>query len=67
VNESTLLVRATLALYRDAMRDAARSLGRNLWIAALPPVYSLLLGIVQQIAAPLGMVGGFLIFLAAAA
>lgn len=67
MNESTLLVRATLALYRDAMRDAARSLGRNLWIAALPPVYSLLLGIVQQIAVPLGMIGGFLIFLVAAA
>jgi hypothetical protein len=67
VNEPTLLVRATLALYRDAARDAARALARNLWMAALPPVYSLVLGIVQQIALPLGMVGGFLIFLAAAA
>ena len=67
MNEPTLLVRATVALYRDAARDAARALARNLWMAALPPVYSLVLGIVQQIAMPLGMVGGFLIFLAAAA
>jgi hypothetical protein len=67
VNESTLLVRATLALYRDAARDAARSLARNLWIVVLPPAFSLLLGFVQQIAIPLGMIGGFVIFLAAAA
>lgn len=67
MNESNLLVRATLALYRDAARDAARALVRNLWMIALPPVYSLVLGLVEQIAAPLGIVGGFLIFLAAAA
>jgi hypothetical protein len=67
VNETTLLVRATIALYRDAVRDASRALVRNLWIIALPPIYSLLIGIVQQLAMSLGIVGGFLMFLAAAA
>ena len=67
MNESTLLVRATLALYRDAMRDAARALGRNLWIVALPPAFWLVLRVVQQIAGPLGMVGGFVVFLVIAA
>lgn len=67
MNESTLLVRATLALYRDAVRDAGRALARNLWIVALPPLYSIVLAMVQAAAMPLGMVGGFLVFLATAA
>lgn len=67
MSESTLLLRATLALYRDAVRDAARALGRNFWIVALPPVYSLVIAMVQRLAGPLGIVGGFLMFLVAAA
>jgi hypothetical protein len=67
VSETTLLLRATLAIYRDAARDAARALAQNIWIVALPPLYSVLLAIVQRLAGPLGLVGGFVIFLATAA
>lgn len=67
MSENTLLIRATLALYRDAARDAARALGRNVWIIALPPLYSVILAVVQRLAGPLGLVGGFLVFLTAAA
>lgn len=67
MDDRTLLVRATLALYRDAARDAARSLARNLWIVTLPVLYSILIAMVQRVAAPLGIIGGFLMFLAAAA
>jgi hypothetical protein len=67
LSESTLLLRATLALYRDAVRDAARALARNPWIVALPPLYSIVLAMVQAAAMPLGMVGGFLMFLVSAA
>ncbi|MEW6272499.1 MAG: hypothetical protein AB1689_24745 [Thermodesulfobacteriota bacterium] len=66
MNDAALLVRATLALYRDAARDATRALARNLWIIVLLPLYSLVLTLVQTVAAPLGMVGGFLVFLAMA-
>jgi len=67
MNDTTLLVRATLALYRDAARDATRALARNVWIIGLLPLYSLVLALVERLAAPLGMVGGFLVFLAMAA
>lgn len=67
MSETNLLVRATLALYRDAVRDAGRALARNPWIVALPPLYSVVLTMVQGVAMPLGMLGGFLIFLATAA
>jgi len=66
VDDRLLLIRATLALYRDAVRDAGKALLRNLWIVALPPLYSILLATVQRLAAPLGMIGGFLMFLVAA-
>jgi len=66
VNEPTLLLRATLAIYRDAARDAASALARNVWIVALPPLYSVVLALVQGVAGPLGLLGGFVIFLATA-
>lgn len=67
MNDTTLLLRATLAIYRDAARDAARALAHNVWIVALPPLYSVVLAVVQRLAGPLGIVGGFVIFLATAA
>jgi hypothetical protein len=67
MNDAALLVRATLALYRNAALDATRALARNVWIIALLPLYSLVLTLVQGLAAPLGMAGGFLVFLAMAA
>jgi hypothetical protein len=66
VSDTTLLLHATLAIYRDAARDAARALAHNVWIVALPPLYSVVLTAVQGLAGPLGLVGGFLIFLATA-
>lgn len=67
MNDTSLLLRATLALYRDAARDAARALAHNVWIVALPPLYTVVLAFVQRLAGPLGIVGGFVIFLATAA
>lgn len=67
MNDTTLLVRATLALYGDAARDASRALIRNIWIIALPPFYAVLLGAAQQALGGLGFVGGMLVFLLAAA
>jgi len=67
VSETNLLVRATLALYADAVRDAGRALARNPWIIGLPPLYSVVLTLAQGVAMPLGMLGGFLIFLVTAA
>ncbi len=67
MNDTSLLLRATLALYRDVARDAARALAHNVWIVALPPLYTVVLAFVQRLAGPLGIVGGFVIFLATAA
>jgi hypothetical protein len=67
VNETHLLLRATLALYRDAARDAARALAHNVWIVALPPLYSVVLLYVRAFAGGFGIVGGFVAFLATAA
>lgn len=67
MNDAGLLVRATLALYRDAVRDATRALARNFWIVVLLPLYSLVLSFTQVLAAPLGFAGGFVVFLAMAA
>lgn len=67
MNDAILLARATLALYRDAARDATRALRLNFWVVALPPLYSVFLGLVQGLAGGLGFAGGFLLFLALAA
>jgi len=67
MNDTTLLVRATLALYSDAAREATRALFRNTWIVALPPLYAVVLGAAQQLAGGLGFAGGLLVFLLAAA
>jgi hypothetical protein len=62
-----ILTRATLALYRDAARDAGRALRRHLWAIVLLPAYSIALGAVGSLVSPLGIVGGFLMYLALAA
>lgn len=61
-----LLVRATLALYRDAARDGARALGRHPWLIALVPLYSIALAFAQSLAAGLGFLGGIVVMLALA-
>ena len=62
-----LLSRATLAIYRDAARDGTLALGRHLWVVLLLPAYSIVLGAIGSLAGGLGILGGFLMYLALAA
>jgi hypothetical protein len=55
------VVRATLALYRDAFQATLRSFGRS-WIIAVAVVFFAgLMVLATSIAAPLGIAGGFLL------
>ena len=63
MEDLSLLVRATLLLYRDALRDAARALLQNAWVIFLVPTYSILLGITSVAAGGLGFLGGFLVYI----
>jgi hypothetical protein len=57
----TELVRATLRLYRDALSATAQSLIRG-WIAAVAVViFAGIMVAATQVAAPLGMAGGFIL------
>jgi hypothetical protein len=67
MGDITILARATLALYRDAARDASQALVRNVWVILLLPGYTIVLGLVGSVAGNLGFVGGFLMYLALAA
>lgn len=67
MTDSTLLIRATLALYADALRQSTHALGRHVWIIGLVPAYTLGLQFVTVVAQSLGFLGGFLVFLAVAA
>lgn len=48
-----------LRTYADALRDTGRALARNPWTLLLPAVYAALLVPAAAIAAPLGILGGF--------
>lgn len=67
MSELPVLARATLALYQRAAVDAFQLLLRHLWIVLLVPAYTVLLGLAESAAAPLGFLGGFLVYLAVAA
>lgn len=67
MTDGALLVRATLALYADALRQSTYALGRHIWIVGLVPAYTLGLGVVTGLGQQLGFLGGFLVFLAVAA
>ncbi len=67
MSDLNLLVRATLGLYADALRQSTFALGRHIWIIGLVPTYTLLLQLVSGLAMNLGFAGGFLVFLAIAA
>ena len=67
MEEFSLLVRATLALYRDGVRDASRALAHNVWVIFLVPTYSIVLGLASRGAGGLGFLGGFLVYLVLAA
>ena len=55
---------STAALYvRVFRRGATLALG-NWWVGLVVVVYEVLLGVVERVAAPLGVVGGFLAYLA---
>ncbi len=67
MNDRLALLRATLALYRDALSQSLALLWEQPWLALLVPGYTLALGAVGQLVAPLGLAGGLLSFLALAA
>jgi hypothetical protein len=56
-----LLLRATLALYRDAAIDAARATGRSAFSLVLLLLLFPVLAFVGMATAPLGMIGGFVV------
>lgn len=55
------LITTTLQLYQQVARDTWKNVQPNWWIAFLPVVYGLVFFIAGLIAAPLGMLGGFLL------
>jgi hypothetical protein len=61
MHDTLLLVRATCAIYKDALTLSARALGKHFWVIALVPAYSLLLNLTATIAGRLGFAGGFLL------
>lgn len=67
MSDLNLLVRATLQIYADALRQGTAALFRHIWIVGLVPAYTLLLQLVTGLAMNLGFAGGFLVFLAVAA
>jgi hypothetical protein len=67
VSQLVVLVRATLGLYHRALVDSFVLMVRHAWIVLLVPLYTILLGLAEAAAAPLGFLGGFLIYLAVAA
>jgi hypothetical protein len=67
VTQLAVLVRATLGLYQRALVDSFALTVRHAWIVLLVPLYTILLGLVEVAAAPLGFLGGFLMYLAVAA
>ena len=67
MNNLSLLIRATLGLYRSALLESFSLLVGHLWIILLVPAYTLILGLAGGLTARLGMVGGMLMFLCVAA
>ncbi len=65
--DSTLVVRTTLQLWRNAAYDASRALVRNSWVVGLVPLYTVALTFVGGISGGLGMAGGFVNYLVLAA
>lgn len=55
------IVTATLQLYRDALRATGRSFIRGWMTAVAVTVFAVLMVLATEIAAPLGMLGGFIL------
>ncbi|MDE3223962.1 MAG: hypothetical protein KGN30_00960, partial [Nitrospirota bacterium] len=57
----TELIRATIDLYRSALRATLKSFARS-WLSALAVViFAGLMVVATSVAAPLGMIGGFIL------
>lgn len=67
MSQLAVLVRATLGLYQRALVDSFALMLRHAWIVLLVPLYTVVLGVAEALAAPLGMLGGLLVYLAVAA
>lgn len=67
MRDTLLLFRATLQLYREALRAGTLALKRNPWIVLLVPVYTIALRVAAGLASGLGIAGGLLLGLALAA
>ena len=67
MSDLNVLVRATLGLYVDALKQGTSALVRHIWIVGLVPAYTLALGLISSLAAGLGFARGFVVFLAVAA
>lgn len=61
------IVRATLWIYRVALRRTVELLAANWGIIFAPLVYSVILSVAATLGAPLGIVGGFIVTAATAA
>lgn len=55
------LLRAYLRLYWDCLRATPRGFRKSPWVVLLPMLYGVIAALASIIAAPLGLVGGFLI------
>jgi hypothetical protein len=67
VSQLLVLTRTTLVLYQRALVDSFSLMVRHAWIVILVPIYTVLLAVAEAAAAPLGMIGGLLTYLAVAA
>ena len=67
MGDLSLLVRATLQIYADALREASRVFVRNPWLSLAAPVYSLGLQFLSPLVGGMGFAGGFILGLAIAA
>ena len=67
MSQLLVLTRATLGLYQRAFVDGFAILLRHAWIVLLVPIYTVLLAVAEAATAPLGMVGGLVMYLAVAA
>ena len=67
MNRFEILVKATLQMYAEAIREGSKSLVAHFWIVGLIPGYTMLLGLVATLGMSLGFLGGILQYLAMAA
>lgn len=50
-----------LSVYLDCVRRTWKAIAKNPWVVLLPMLYGLVLGLALLLAAPLGILGGFLV------